>query len=109
MGSEIFSHAQRRGQTASATYLSAQNKPGIDRHRRLSLQTLGVSLPYSITTSARARIDGGTVRPSALAVLRLITSSNIVGCCTGRSAGLAPFRILPAYLPTSRMTAMLST
>jgi DNA-directed RNA polymerase specialized sigma24 family protein len=26
---------------------------------------------YSITSSARARIDGGTARPSALAVLRL--------------------------------------
>src|SRR6516164_10235757 len=36
----------------------------------------------------------GTVRPSALAVLRLITSWNLVGCWTGRSAGLAPFRIL---------------
>ena len=30
-------------------------------------------------------MDGGTVRPSALAVLRLITSSNVVGCWTGRS------------------------
>ena len=29
-------------------------------------------------------MDGGTVRPSALAVLRLITSSNVVGCWTGR-------------------------
>src|SRR5215813_6736235 len=28
------------------------------------------------------------VRPSALAVLRLITSSNLVGCSTGRSDGL---------------------
>src|SRR5262245_7893756 len=34
---------------------------------------------YSITSSARARSDGGTVSPSALAVLRLITSSNLVG------------------------------
>ena len=31
---------------------------------------------------------GGTLRPSALAVLRLITSSYLVGACTGRSAGL---------------------
>ncbi len=37
------------------------------------------------------------VRPSALAVLRLMTSSNFVGCSTGRSAGLAPFRILSTY------------
>ena len=51
---------------------------------------------HSITSSARARIDCGTVRPSALAVLRLMTSSNLVGCWTGRSAGLAPLRIFPA-------------
>ena len=51
---------------------------------------------HSMTSSARARIDGGTVRPSALAVLRLTTSSNVVGCWTGRSAGLAPLRIFPA-------------
>ncbi len=30
----------------------------------------------------------------AFAVLRLMTSSNFVGCSTGRSAGLAPLRIL---------------
>ena len=50
---------------------------------------------HSITSSARARIDGGTVRPRALAVFRLTTSSNFVGCWTGRSAGLAPLRIFP--------------
>ena len=40
--------------------------------------------------------DGGIVRPSAYAVLRFITSSNFVGCSTGRSAGFAPLRILSA-------------
>ena len=49
---------------------------------------------YSITLSARCRSDGGIVRPSAFAVLRLMTRSNFVGCSTGRSAGLAPLRIL---------------
>src|SRR5258705_1562617 len=49
---------------------------------------------YSITSSARTSKDGGTVRPSALAVLRLITSSYLVGCSTGRSEGLVPLRIL---------------
>ena len=38
---------------------------------------------YSITSSARARIDGGMLRPSAFAVLRLMTNSNVVGCSTG--------------------------
>jgi hypothetical protein len=49
---------------------------------------------YSITWSARSRSDCGIVSPSAFAVLRLITSSNFVACSTGRSAGLAPLRIL---------------
>src|SRR5262245_4824145 len=48
---------------------------------------------HSITSSARTIIEGGIVMPSVLAVLRLITSSNLVGCSTGRSAGLAPFAI----------------
>src|SRR5450759_5124293 len=52
--------------------------------------------PHSITSSARARSIGGTVRPSAFAVLRLITSSNLVGCWTGSSPGLAPLRIRSA-------------
>src|SRR5262245_58816873 len=49
---------------------------------------------HSITWSARWRSDGGIVRPSAFAVLRLIASSNFVGRSPGRSAGLAPFKIL---------------
>jgi hypothetical protein len=49
---------------------------------------------YSITSSAWTSNEGGMVMPSALAVFMLITSSNLVGCCTGRSAGLAPLRIL---------------
>src|SRR6516165_7109260 len=51
--------------------------------------------PHSITSSASASSLSGTVRPSALAVLRLITSSNLVDCCTGKSAGLAPLRMRP--------------
>jgi hypothetical protein len=34
---------------------------------------------HSITWSARCSSDGGIVRPRALAVLRLMTSSNLVG------------------------------
>src|SRR5262245_46823051 len=51
---------------------------------------------HSITCSARAISIGGTVRPSALAALRLMNRSNLVGCWTGNSAGLAPLRIRPA-------------
>ena len=49
---------------------------------------------YSITSSARVSINGETVRPIALAALRFMTSSNLVGCSTGRSAGFAPLKIL---------------
>src|SRR5262249_21613899 len=48
---------------------------------------------YSITSPARASTEGGIVRPSALAVLRLITNSYLVGACTGRSAGFSPLRM----------------
>jgi hypothetical protein len=49
---------------------------------------------YLMTLSARASTLGGIVRPICLAVFKLITSSNFVGCSMGRSAGLAPLRIL---------------
>ena len=49
---------------------------------------------YSITWSASNCIEDGTLRPNALAVFILMTSSNLVGCSTGRSAGFAPFSIL---------------
>src|SRR6476469_2200990 len=48
---------------------------------------------HSITSSASASSFAGISRPSALAVLRLITSSNLVACSTGRSDGLVPLRI----------------
>ena len=43
---------------------------------------------YSITSSAVASSDGAMAMPSASAVLRLITSSNFVGCWTGRLGAL---------------------
>ena len=46
-----------------------------------------------ITSVAWKRRGGGIVRPRALAVLRLMTRSNCVGCSTGNSSGLAPFRM----------------
>src|SRR5262249_22020495 len=52
------------------------------------------ALHHSITSSARASSIGGIVKPSALAVVKLMTRSNLVGCSTARSAGFAPRRIL---------------
>src|SRR5262249_39493660 len=57
---------------------------------------------HSITSSARASSDGGTVRPSAFAVLRLITNSYLVGACTGRSAGFSPLRMRSTYSAACR-------
>src|SRR5205807_8441067 len=59
--------------------------------------TAAKSVVYSITSSASASSIGGIVRPSALAVLRLITSSYLVGFCTGTSAGFSPLRIRSTY------------
>src|SRR5262245_55741557 len=54
-------------------------------------------LPHSLASSARASIEGGMVIAIALVVLRLIERVNFVCSCTGRSVGLAPFRILSTY------------
>jgi hypothetical protein len=43
---------------------------------------------YSITSSARASSVGGSSRPIAFAVLRLMISSYLVGCWSGSSVGL---------------------
>jgi hypothetical protein len=51
-------------------------------------------IAYSITWLASDRKDSGIVRPIAFAVVRLTTSSNLVGCSIGMSAGLAPRNIL---------------
>jgi hypothetical protein len=52
------------------------------------------SSPYSMTLSAIASTLGGMARPSALAVVRLIASSNLVGCSIGISPGFVPRKIL---------------
>src|SRR5271156_734210 len=51
---------------------------------------LAARVGYWVTSSAVANSVSGTVRPSALAVLRLMTSSSLVACWTGRSAGFSP-------------------
>ena len=48
---------------------------------------------HSITSSASCWNDSVIFNPKNLAVFKLITSSNLVGCITGSSAGLAPLSI----------------
>src|SRR5262245_37565221 len=49
---------------------------------------------HLITLFARARKSGESVSPICFAALRFMMNSNFIACCTGRSAGLAPFKIL---------------
>src|SRR5262245_57436713 len=62
--------------------------------RRAAEERDELAPPHSITLSARSTRPAGPSYPIAVAVLRLITSSNVVGCSTGRSAGFVPLRIL---------------
>src|SRR6516225_7820543 len=71
-----------------------------DRHQRPSRRSAQkrdelAATNHSITWSAIASNDGGTVRPSVLAVCRLMISSNLVGRMTRRSAGFSPLRMRP--------------
>src|SRR5262245_14639232 len=73
--------------------MGGQRAPG----HRAAQQCHELPPPHSITSSARASSVEETVRPSVLAVFRLMASSNLVGACTGRSAGLAPLRMRSTY------------
>jgi hypothetical protein len=61
-----------------------------------------VAAVHSITSSARARRNDGSVNPMSRAALALTISSNLVGCSTGMSAGFAPLRILLAERASAR-------
>jgi hypothetical protein len=62
--------------------------------RPLSARSGHSQTRYSINWVARSRTDCGILMPSALAVLRLTTRSNVVGRSTGMLAGLSPFKSL---------------
>jgi hypothetical protein len=59
----------------------------MERETQEACVDISYTLGQWMTSSARNSIDCGTVMPSALAVLRLMTISNRVGCSTGSSAG----------------------
>src|SRR5262244_1561145 len=88
---------------AIAVYASRPLSPGATQHSlpsgRYSLlgpdfhrldRTSFAWRTHSITSSASASSVGGISRPNDLAVLTLITNSNLVGCSMGKSAGLSP-------------------
>src|SRR4030095_1855448 len=74
-----------------------------------SLHSTLLNRPSShlITLSALASTLGGIVRPICLAAFKLMMNSNFVGCSTGRSAGLAPFKILSTYVAARRNRSLL--
>src|SRR5262249_47447184 len=61
------------------------------RYERAALHVPG----HSITSSASASSVGGISTPTAFAVARLMTSSNLAPTSTGRSPGFSPLRIRP--------------
>ena len=63
--------------------------------RRAAEQRDELAARHSITSSARPTSGSGTLRPSALAVFRLMINSTLVVRWTGRSPGFSPLRILP--------------
>src|SRR5262249_46377851 len=106
-GAELF-----RVQHAGPTRWASPRLPGSSRRRSAVAQAMGTrpaasngrlgaahttdpeqrdefAPVHSITSSARASSVYGTSRPSALAAVRLMINSNLVGCSTGMSAGLA--------------------
>src|SRR5262249_22887720 len=83
-----------------ADFGGRQRAEGFGRHEESKRSRPCCLAVYLINLVARASPSGGIVTPISLAVLRFITSSNFVGCSTGRSAGLAPFRILSTKYAT---------
>src|SRR5262249_24593535 len=93
------SHHCRKPPHSLALLRARRKRP---RRRRAAAQPDDLAPPHSITSSASASNFGGTSIPSALAVLRLMTNSNLTGCITGSSAGGVPPRIRPTRRPDCR-------
>src|SRR5262245_10382481 len=75
--------------------------------RRAAVQRDELAPSHSITSSARASTVAGKSRPSAFAVLRLITSSYLVAACTGKSAGFSPLSMRSTYAAANRYCSTL--
>src|SRR5262249_15469520 len=86
---------------ADAPYAVALLRPGRERPCRRAAEERDELAPpdHSITSVASASSIGGTLILSALAVLRLLTNSNLVGCRIGRSPAFSRLRIRPVYSP----------
>jgi hypothetical protein len=86
---------QRSSKTAAKGRLLRSRRERPSRCRAAESRDELASPHHSITSSARASSIGGISRPSALAVCKLMTNSNLVACNTGMSAGFSPLRMRP--------------
>jgi hypothetical protein len=116
LGEEKFHHARARGHPGSFCFMPLRIRLDFRFHRNdgrevdsesTNSEALGskptvVQLNHRIILVARANRFGSMVTPICLAVLRFTTSSNLIGCSTGKSAGLVSFRILSTKYATRR-------
>src|SRR5439155_24578797 len=92
-------HCPRQGR-AFVARLSRRSVLEGEARRRPAARGLGSNARagrQSMTSLERRKRSGGIVIFRARAVLRLITSSNLLARSIGKSAGFAPFRILSMY------------
>jgi hypothetical protein len=94
-----------RTASVSGIYFRSQSLPGSANCGPMHRSKQRV---HSITSLAVICMISGTVRPSALAVLRLITNSYLVGACTGKSAGFSPLRMRSTYEADRRTMSLVS-
>ncbi len=81
---DIAEHEHEVRKSAIPRHRAQLNSDGCHESNRLEVRL------HSMTLSARSKRSAGISWLIALAVLRLITSSNRVGCSTGMSTGLVP-------------------
>ena len=91
-------HSAKYGDRGTGKSYPYHPKPVMLGFVTVSIPVLPIT-PYTytfhlMTLFARSSTLTGIVRSICFAALRLITNSNFVACCTGKSAGLAPFKIL---------------
>src|ERR1700737_2484930 len=89
---EPLRHRRTKGAATDMFYLTPP------RHIS-TLPISEVTKGYSINLSARRTKFAGISRPISFAVFRLTTSSNLLGCSIGISAGLVPRNILTSCRP----------
>src|SRR5262249_8679790 len=93
----LIAYCRWHGDHSSARYVPTNEPPGLLPHTQAvnerALLATKVSLFDHLIGERQQFVRD--VRPSVFAVLRLITSSNLVGCTTGISDGFSPLRIRP--------------